>query len=944
MKRMAAKKVFIVPHTHWDREWYLPFQRFRYKLVHLIDEILRILKEQDYVFMLDGQTVVLEDYLEIRPERREELLQQIRQGKIAVGPWYLLPDEWLVGGESLIRNLEYSHDLAAELEVPLMDIAYLPDQFGHTSGIPQLLADLTPLKTVVLWRGVPPSVTSVPFRWRSHENSKKSVNGIYLPSGYGNASMLPTDYEEFVRTVKEKVAELEPFTPVPAYLLMNGSDHRFPQPFAKDYAERMTGEEFEVTISLLEDYVESLDTLLIESGQDRPVHVGEFRSPARAPLLQDTYSARMWIKQWNQEVEDLLTRSVEPVLTYISHASNLQYPHNFIRKAWMWVLRNHPHDSICGCSVDQTHEEMRARFSWAESICESVLEEAKEKVHEISASSAESSVVVFNAGGSSWTPTYIEFTYPREKTVHGLRADDGKTYDVQLLTSKDDVFMDTTIGMTVARMGMRLLPGRKLMDFYINGVEYYDGEEPGVLELRFIADRHPIGDFDMESLKQEANDVISSKKYKKIHLVAARPTQSVYAAVIPLRPWAFTKLTPVEEESTPKPELRIEASENCVENSFYSVSFNKDGSLNLTNKASGMEYQNLHTFEDYGDRGDEYTFSRVGPEKTRAKDVRRNLVSSGPIIAEIRQRMILELYASLDSSREKREGKVEIPVTSVFRFYRDTPRIEVATKLTNRARDHRLRACFGLPFTSDRTLTSTHFGYIERPAEPEAVPGEEELERVRAEYPELPTGIQPQKGFIRVEDEEGTDAITVINRGLPEVELANGNRLALTLLRCVGWLSRSDIPERPMHAGPGEETPGAQEMGEEYEFHYGFIVHSKNDPMAKSADHADLFQSQPLVMALDHAEPPQSLFSPIVQLTDPAVRVTSMRLRDDSTLVTLHNLESKDVKTEAVLAGHIKKASAVTIDGAVIGELPVSDHSITLSLGAREIRMYRLYH
>ena len=127
---MVTKRVFIVPHTHWDREWYLPFQRFRYNLVHLIDELLKILQEEDYVFMLDGQTVVLEDYLEIRPEKKEQLLQRIKEGKISVGPWYLLPDEWLVGGESLIRNLEFGQSIASEFKIPLMDIAYLPDQFG----------------------------------------------------------------------------------------------------------------------------------------------------------------------------------------------------------------------------------------------------------------------------------------------------------------------------------------------------------------------------------------------------------------------------------------------------------------------------------------------------------------------------------------------------------------------------------------------------------------------------------------------------------------------------------------------------------------------------------------------------------------------------------------------------------------------------------------------
>jgi alpha-mannosidase len=124
-------KVIIVPHTHWDREWYLAFQRFRLKLVHLIDELLEILNHHDYVFMLDGQTIIIEDYLEIRPEKKEELLKRIQEGTISVGPWYLLPDEWLVGAESLVRNLEYSQTLAKRLKIPLMDIAYLPDESSY---------------------------------------------------------------------------------------------------------------------------------------------------------------------------------------------------------------------------------------------------------------------------------------------------------------------------------------------------------------------------------------------------------------------------------------------------------------------------------------------------------------------------------------------------------------------------------------------------------------------------------------------------------------------------------------------------------------------------------------------------------------------------------------------------------------------------------------------
>ncbi len=939
---MVTKKIFIVPHTHWDREWYLPFQKFRYSLVQLIDELLKILDNQDFIFMLDGQTIVLEDYMEIRPHKFQELLQRIREKKITVGPWYLLPDEWLVGGESLIRNLEISHDYAIEHEIPLMDIAYLPDQFGHTSGIPQLLGDLTNLKTTVLWRGIPHTLTSVPFIWKSHESSVSSVQGVYLPFGYGNATMLPANYDEFVDAVNEKVSELKPFSPFPMYLLMNGSDHLFPQPFTKEFAKRLSGEEFDVKVSSLKDFVENLHESIKNNEYNPQVMIGEFRSSARANLLQDTYSARMWIKQWNQKVEDMLTRRVEPLWVYLSKVSDFEYPEEFLKTAWKWLLKNQPHDSICGCSVDQTHEEMKARFSWAETICEGALKDAEKRMHKIVKPADESSIAIFNSGGSSQSPVYFEFTAPGSKLVHGIKTEDGELFGVQKLTSKEDIFMDTTIGMTAAKMGMRLLPGRKLMDFYINGVEYFDGDEPGILELRFIADRHPVGEFDMESLKQEANAIIGSKKYKKIHLVASRPTQSVYASVIPLKPWAFSKLTPVEESPEIKSDDTLEVDKNNVSNKYYSIHFNKDGSLNLTNKKSGVQYESLHVFEDYGDRGDEYTFGRVEPEKVKVKDVKRVLNSSGPLVAEICQTQTLEIFSSIDSSRDKRIGVAKVPVETVFRFYRDSPRIEMTTRLTNTAKDHRLRICFDLPFKSDTTLTSTHFGCIERSGEAEKIPSPDELTTTRAEFPEQPSGIQAQKGFIRVEDKSSAEAITILNRGLPEVELADGHRIAITLVRCIGWLSRSDYPERPIHAGPAEATPGAQEMNKEYSFQYGIVIHSKDDPLSESDDHSDVFHSNPIVFPIDSAEPPKELFTPILELNNQAIRISSMRNRGNAILVTLFNIENKKVEVEAKLSEDIKTALEIDMYGSVTNEVSISDGTIALSFNPREIKMCSL--
>ncbi|MHA1198910.1 MAG: hypothetical protein ACTSQF_06115, partial [Candidatus Heimdallarchaeaceae archaeon] len=403
--------ITIVPHTHWDREWYLPFQHFRLKLVKLIDHVMDLTEKHDFPFMLDGQTIVLEDYFEIKPENKERLVKLIKKGKIAVGPWYLLPDEWLIGAESFIRNLEISLDLARELDIPLMQVGYLPDQFGHTRAIPQLFSNITSFKAAVLWRGVGPEITTVPFSWKSAFNSQESMLGIYMPFGYGNAADLPEEEDKLIQSIIDKVEDLKPFSPIPDYLLMYGTDHQFPNAKLIPFIKLMDIENCDINFGLLDDYVDKLKNSIEDLSYVAPEYTGEFRSSARAPLLQDTYSARMWIKQWNQKIEDLLILYAEPLLTHFWIFNNRDYPEQYLSLAWKWLLKNQTHDGICGCSVDQTHDEMISRFSWAESIAESQIVELKDSLEKYTSETEPVALFVYNPSNSFDIPSLVEFEY-----------------------------------------------------------------------------------------------------------------------------------------------------------------------------------------------------------------------------------------------------------------------------------------------------------------------------------------------------------------------------------------------------------------------------------------------------------------------------------------------------------------------------------------------------
>src|SRR5437763_6795384 len=221
--------IILVPHTHWDREWYQTFQQFRMRLVRTVDKLLDILDQDDKFsyFMLDGQTIVLDDYLEVRPEQEERLKRYTRAGRIIVGPWYLQPDEFLVSGESLVRNLQIGLQRASEFADP-MRIGYVPDCFGHIAQLPQILNDFG-IESAVFWRGVGDEARKNAFYWAAADGTRVLVAHLSHPGGYSNAARMPLTPEEFATRVELLVSQILPKATTNTLLLMNGSDHLEPQ-------------------------------------------------------------------------------------------------------------------------------------------------------------------------------------------------------------------------------------------------------------------------------------------------------------------------------------------------------------------------------------------------------------------------------------------------------------------------------------------------------------------------------------------------------------------------------------------------------------------------------------------------------------------------------------------------------------------------------------------
>jgi alpha-mannosidase len=189
----AAKRVpltlHLVPHTHWDREWYLPFQSFRVRLVQMMDKLLDALSSDGTYrhFMLDGQAILVEDYLEMRPEQAEDIQRLVQTGQLAIGPWYVLADEFLVAPESLVRNLMLGARVCERFGGRL-PVGYVPDIFGHVSQLPQILRGAG-LESAALRRGL--AQEPAELWWEAPDGSR--VLTCYLRDGYDNAAHLPTE-------------------------------------------------------------------------------------------------------------------------------------------------------------------------------------------------------------------------------------------------------------------------------------------------------------------------------------------------------------------------------------------------------------------------------------------------------------------------------------------------------------------------------------------------------------------------------------------------------------------------------------------------------------------------------------------------------------------------------------------------------------------------------
>jgi glycosyl hydrolase family 38/alpha mannosidase-like protein len=329
-------------------------------LVDVVDDVLDQLESDNQLrFMLDGQLATVDDYLEIRPEAEERIHRFVQEGRLAVGPWQTLVDEFLVDGETTLRNLETALTRAAEFG-SAMPVGYLPDMFGHVAQMPQILR-LAGLETAVVWRGVPTAVDFHRFVWEGVDGS--SVVAEYLPEGYGNAAHLFDDAG--APPIEEFEERMRPWFGDDEILGMVGTDH---MPLVPDLSSRLPADGRLGTIG---EYLDGAEPDGLTTWR------GEMRSAARANLLPGVTSARIDLKAACSRAERWLERYAEPLQALYG---GRPWPDGFLREAWIRMFQNAAHDSICGCSADEVSAQVLVRYAEAEQIARGLAERAVERI------------------------------------------------------------------------------------------------------------------------------------------------------------------------------------------------------------------------------------------------------------------------------------------------------------------------------------------------------------------------------------------------------------------------------------------------------------------------------------------------------------------------------------------------------------------------------------
>jgi mannosylglycerate hydrolase len=920
-----ATEIVVVPHTHWDREWYEPFQRFRLRLVALLDDVIpRLESEPDFRFTLDGQTAAIDDYLEVRPEMESRVAKLVGDGRLAAGPWRVLLDEFLCSGENIVRNLEIGLDRAEELG-GAMPVGYLPDMFGHCAQMPQILRRAG-LAYACVWRGVPTQVDRHAFRWLAPDGS--DIRTEYLPGGYGNGADLfgPGAAGERLDLLRDRLAPWFDGGPI---LAMYGTDHSAPLPTLVADVDALNAAGGTVSLRTLTDYVTARDP--DETGL--PVVTGELRSHARANILPGVLSVRGHLKRSMSTAERMVERYAEP-LAALWPPSDVQ---RFLDMAWRRLVDCSCHDSVTGCGVDETAQQVAGRLAEAEQIGRAVRDlvlgslanrataggwlvanptpAARTDLVEIEVAVPEgaSEVGLVDATGVA-VPTQEVARKPRELAVE--QHDEQSLLEVFRRVHRRELF-----GRQVRRMRI----GDRELVFELGRTPGDEPFDPVVAEAAVAAaaaDRPGL--WTLRLVDEDRRVLVASVSAPALGWTSVAPVATETVA----KESAVTESAPAES-GVADPVVAMAA--GALTNGLLTVTVEPAGTLRVTT-AGGVELTGVGRLVDGGDRGDTYNYAPPDRDTLVSDpiEVELSLVESGPLRGrlEVVRRYAWPVGLTSDLDARSVESAIACARTRV-ELRAGEPFVRLRVDVDNPARDHRLRLHVPTARPATASAAEGQFAVVTREGAPEGGWGE------------TPLPTYPAAGFV------DAGGVSLLLTQPTEYELCTDRELAVTVLRAVGQISRNIHPLRAEPAGPEIATPKAQlRGGASYEL--ALLPHGETWSTADTLGAAERYR-HPLATLPATGAAADPTGSAVGSATGWATGLTvegagvvfsSLRRRGDR--LELRLVAYTDEPTTALVGGDFAAARRCDLRGQPGDELDVRDGRLELPLGPWEIATVQL--
>lgn len=897
----------VISNTHWDREWRYPFQNYRMALVEMMDVLLDLLERRPeyHSFFLDSQTVILEDYFQIRPENRERAAELVRAGRLQIGPWYTLPDQWCCPGEALVRNLLRGHRVASALG-RVSKVGYTPFSNGQISQLPQIYQGFG-IDSCFFYRGVGKHVAKSEFLWSAPDDSKvfgfrfgdyARYNYYFLVYRPGLLGRFPQDraYDWNAEEIPFRVAsdqsqdcqygwmnqklevhrenldkaleEARKSTSVDALtqelLYMMGHDHSFPAEeeidLIKACQEHLKSDEA-LFHSSLEQYLKAFR----EKARDLDVLQGEMRHANKLGLWTNLFSlilsCRLYLKQRNARVSAQVLYGAEP-LAVCAWLAGSPYPGAFLDVAWKRLLINQAHDAVGGCSVDRVHQEMLARWGEVETLsdelCRRSMRDLARRIDGGGLSPRDLQLTVFN-------------TLPFERSV---------VVELTLDLPSEEA---PPVPFSVETLDGRAVPVQVISR------EPYAATVEGGCELPLTLQVQRVRALlDLSDLPALGYETFAIKPGK----AAERQTGA-----------------------------SIVKSNTRLENERLIVDVGENGTLRLTDKRTSRTMDRLCAFEDSAEFGDPW--NRVVPDGDATLDTlglaaRSEIDRDGPLEGRLKVTLDFPLPVGKADDAGRAAETVSIPITLAVSLKKGSPMLEVTVDLDNRAKDHRLRILFpsGLP-KAEFSFAEGQFDVLRRPIRvPDGVG-----------WKEPPYATHPMWNFVDVSDDE--NGLAILNDGLTEYEVVDDEprTIAVTLLRAFGKFVF------------GRPTPEAQCLGRH---RYRFAVYPHRGPWRD----ADLFRR-----TAEHLVPVQALESAptrgpekprrsFLSLSSSSVVFSGMKQGEDGQSLVLRFWNPLDTPQEVSLhtVQRIRRAERITLEEKPVGPLAVSDgHSVTLTAEKKKI-------